>query len=65
MKLISKILLLSFFASVCFSVFSQTNRVAVTGWVDDTHFKLRTFDANNTPVYQNIDIVPSKIKLRF
>jgi len=31
------------------------NRVAVTGWADDTHFILRTFDSNGNPVIKKVD----------
>ena len=60
MKLTSRLFLLIFVAGLCVSAFSQSNRVAVTGWIDDTYFKLRTFDNNNNPIYQSIDVKTGK-----
>ena len=31
------------------------NRIAVTGWSDDSHFMLRTFDINNNAVIKKVD----------
>jgi len=31
------------------------NRIEVTGWSDDSHFILRTFDINNNPVIKKVD----------
>ena len=36
------------------------NQVAITGWTDDTHYLIRTFDADKNPVIQNIDIKTGK-----
>ena len=60
MKLTSRLFLLIFVAGLCISAFSQSNQVAITGWIDDTHFSLRTFDNNNNPIYQNIDVRTGK-----
>jgi dipeptidyl-peptidase-4 len=36
------------------------NQVAVTGWLDDTHYLLRTFDAEKKAVLQSVDIRSGK-----
>jgi dipeptidyl-peptidase-4 len=36
------------------------NQVAITGWTDDTHYLIRTFDADRNPVVQNVDIKTGK-----
>jgi dipeptidyl-peptidase 4 len=36
------------------------NQVAVTGWTDDTHYILRTFDSDKKPVLQSVDIKSGK-----
>ncbi len=36
------------------------NQVAITGWTDDSHYILRTFDEAKKPVYQSIDIKSGK-----
>ena len=36
--------------------FRNQNQVAVLKWTDDTHYLLRTFDADRKPVIQNVDI---------
>jgi dipeptidyl-peptidase-4 len=36
------------------------NPVAVTGWVDDTHYLFRTLDADKKPVIQSVDIKTGK-----
>ena len=38
----------------------NSNQVAVTGWLDDTHYLFRTFDADRKPVYQSVDIKSGK-----
>ena len=35
-------------------------QVSVLGWADDTHFLIRTFDAEKKPVVQNVDIKTGK-----
>jgi len=37
-----------------------SNQVAITGWTDDTHYLIRTFDSDKNPVIQNIDIKTGK-----
>ncbi|MCX6321224.1 MAG: DPP IV N-terminal domain-containing protein [Bacteroidia bacterium] len=36
------------------------NQVAIMGWTDDTHYLIRTFDADKNPVVQSIDIKTGK-----
>ncbi len=36
------------------------NQVAITGWTDDTHYLIRTFDADKNPVIQSVDIKTGK-----
>ncbi len=36
------------------------NQVAILGWTDDTHYLIRTFDANQNLVIQNVDIKTGK-----
>jgi dipeptidyl-peptidase 4 len=36
------------------------NQVAITGWTDDTHYLIRTFDSNRNPVIQSVDIKSGK-----
>ncbi|HCU20492.1 MAG: hypothetical protein A2X05_06370 [Bacteroidetes bacterium GWE2_41_25] len=36
------------------------NQVAVTGWLDDTHYLFRTFDSEKRPVIQSVDIKTGK-----
>jgi dipeptidyl-peptidase-4 len=36
------------------------NQVAVTGWTDDTHYILRTFDSDKKPILQSVDIKSGK-----
>jgi dipeptidyl-peptidase 4 len=38
----------------------NNNQVAVTGWLDDTHYLFRTFDADKKPVLQSVDIKTGK-----
>ncbi len=40
--------------------FRNANQVAVTGWMDDTHYLFRTFDPDKKPVYQSVDIKTGK-----
>lgn len=37
-----------------------SNEVAITGWQDDSHYIIRTFDVQKKPVYQSIDIRSGK-----
>ena len=39
---------------------NRGNQVAITGWTDDTHYILRTFDESKRPVYQSVDIKSGK-----
>ncbi len=39
------------------------NQVAVLGWTDDTHYLIRTFDADRNPVIQNVNIKTGKSKI--
>jgi dipeptidyl-peptidase-4 len=41
------------------------SQVAVLGWVDDTHFLLRTFDSNNNPLINSINAKTGKSKPDF
>jgi dipeptidyl-peptidase-4 len=36
------------------------NQVAITGWADDTHYLIRTFDDNKNPVIRSVDIKSGK-----
>jgi len=36
------------------------NQVSVTGWADDTHYILRSFDSDKKPVLQSVDIKSGK-----
>ena len=36
------------------------NQVSILGWTDDTHYLIRTFDADKKPVIQNVDIKTGK-----
>ena len=36
------------------------NQVAITGWTDDTHYLIRTFDDNKNPVIKSVDIKSGK-----
>jgi dipeptidyl-peptidase-4 len=36
------------------------NQVAIMGWTDDTHYLIRTFDADKNPVIQSVDIKTGK-----
>ncbi|MFA5819743.1 MAG: DPP IV N-terminal domain-containing protein [Bacteroidales bacterium] len=36
------------------------NQVAIVGWTDDTHYLIRTFDADKNPVVQSVDIKTGK-----
>ncbi len=36
------------------------NQVAITGWTDDTHYLIRTFDDNKNPVIKSVDIRSGK-----
>ncbi|MBK9391110.1 MAG: S9 family peptidase [Bacteroidetes bacterium] len=69
MKLINRLkslILLTIFAIVTFlTATSQMpmrnmNQVAVTGWIDDTHYIFKTFDADKKPVIQSVDIKTGK-----
>lgn len=40
--------------------FRSMNQVAVTGWVDDTHYLFKTLDENKMPVVQSVDIKTGK-----
>ena len=37
-----------------------SNEVAITGWQDDSHYIIRTFDVQKKPVYQSVDIRSGK-----
>ena len=36
------------------------NQVAIMGWTDDSHYLIRTFDADKNPVVQSVDIKTGK-----
>ncbi len=36
------------------------NQVGIIGWTDDTHYQIRTFDADKNPVIQSVDIKTGK-----
>jgi dipeptidyl-peptidase-4 len=36
------------------------DKVAITGWTDETHYLIRTFDTNKNPVIQSVDIKTGK-----
>jgi dipeptidyl-peptidase-4 len=36
------------------------NQVAITGWTDDNHYLIRTFDDNKNPVIRSVDIKSGK-----
>ena len=36
------------------------NQAAIIGWTDDTHYLIRTFDADKNPVIQSVDIKTGK-----
>ena len=36
------------------------NQVAITGWTDDNHYLIRTFDGNKNPVIKSVDIKSGK-----
>jgi dipeptidyl-peptidase-4 len=36
------------------------NQVAITGWADDNHYLIRTFDDNKNPVIRSVDIKSGK-----
>ncbi len=36
------------------------NRVAITGWADDTHYLIRTYDSDKKPVTQSVNIKTGK-----
>ena len=36
------------------------NQIAITGWTDDTHYLIRTFDADKNPLIQSVDIKTGK-----
>jgi dipeptidyl-peptidase-4 len=36
------------------------NQVSILGWTDDTHYQIRTFDADKKPVIQSVDIKSGK-----
>jgi dipeptidyl-peptidase-4 len=36
------------------------NQVSITGWTDDTHYLIRTFDENKNPVIRSVDIKTGK-----
>jgi dipeptidyl-peptidase 4 len=38
----------------------STNQVAITGWTDDTHYQIRTFDTDKNPVISSVDIKTGK-----
>ena len=40
--------------------FRNMNQVAVTGWTDDTHYLIRTYDADKRIVIQSVDIKSGK-----
>jgi dipeptidyl-peptidase-4 len=40
--------------------FRSANQVAVTGWVDDTHYLIRNYDASKNLVIQSVDIRTGK-----
>ena len=48
------------FTSIAQMPMRNTSQVAVTGWADDTHYLLRTFDAEKKPVIQSVDIKTGK-----
>jgi len=37
-----------------------SNQVAIMGWTDDTHYLIRTFDADKNLVIQSVDIITAK-----
>ncbi len=39
------------------------NQVAILGWTDDTHYLIRTFDADRNPVIKNVNIKTGKGKI--
>ena len=41
----------------------NANQVAILGWTDDTHYLIRTFDADRNPVIQNVNIKTGKGKV--
>jgi len=36
------------------------NMVRITGWTDDTHYLIQTFDAQKNPVIKSVDIKTGK-----
>jgi dipeptidyl-peptidase-4 len=36
------------------------NQVAITGWADDSHYLIRTFDTENNPVIQSVNVKTGK-----
>jgi dipeptidyl-peptidase-4 len=38
----------------------NSNQVSIIGWADDTHYQIRTFDADKKPVIQSVDIKTGK-----
>jgi dipeptidyl-peptidase 4 len=38
----------------------NSNQVAITGWTDDSHYLIRTFDKDKNPVIQSVDIKTGK-----
>jgi dipeptidyl-peptidase-4 len=41
----------------------NSNQVAILGWTDDTHYLIRTFDADRKPVIKNVNIKTGKGKV--
>ena len=39
---------------------SVSNQVSIVGWADDTHYLIRTFDAEKKPVVKSVDIKTGK-----
>jgi len=63
-KIIKPGIIFSLLLSFCFafdSAYAQMpmrnpNQVAILGWTDDTHYIIRTLDADRNPVIQSVDI---------
>ncbi len=58
--LLTAISAFTIFTAVSQMPMRNLNQVAVTGWIDDTHYKFRTFDADKKPVIQSVDIRTGK-----
>ena len=63
LKILAVVLLAS--PVIAFNVKSQMpprggNQVRITGWTDDTHYLIQTFDSEKKPVIKNVDIRTGK-----